>query len=280
MTWTRFSYICRKALLDIENGLPVEESLLRAESETGSELYGKRPADGSLPRTLLDRLGASSNHEEMINALRIYGRLGVADQLEEPLQFKRIVIYLSFVVFVFYGVGAVYSLHVIPAFIQVLSEFDGVRLPSRLVYFQEYWLFQTGVMSVLLLTCMLSALQVRRLFRFKSDAVSKPLGRLLLGPGVKRAYDRVQSVLRFPVEPVDGSSGNAVIAQLGRARSAGMDMAVEVPELLHFEMRELLRRCERQLKIMSTAVALTVLLSIALFLVSAYAPIFVMGDVI
>ena len=279
MTWTRFSYICRKALLDIEDGLPIGESLLRAESDTGSELYGKRPAGGSLPRTLLDRLKASSNRENAISALRIYGQLGVAGQLDEPLQFKRIVAYLGLVVFAFHVVGAVYALRVIPAFTEVLGTFEGVQLPARLVYFQEYWMTQTALMSLLLLVCMLSVLEVRRLFRFR-DVEKRPSGRLLLGPGINPAYRRVQSVLRFPVELGTGSSRDAVMDQLSRARSAGMDMAIEVRELLHVEMRELVRCCERQLKVMSCAVALIVLLSVALFLVSAYAPVFILGEVI
>ena len=280
MTWTRFSYICRKALVDIEGGLPIRESLLRAESDAGSELYGKRPAAGSLPRTLLDRMKASSNRENIISALRIYGQPGVADRLDEPLQFKRIVAYLGLVVLVFHAVGAVYALRVIPAFTEVLGTFEGVRLPTRLVYFQEYWMTQTALMSLLLLLCMLSVLEVRRLFRFRDDVEKKPSGRLLLGPGIKPVYRRVQSVLRFPVELGTGSSRDAVMDQLSRARSAGMDMAIEVRELLHVEMRELVRRCERQLKVMSCGVALVVLLSVALFLVSAYAPVFILGEVI
>src|SRR5690606_6147809 len=218
----------------------------------------------------------SSNRENAISALRIYGQLGVAGQLDEPLQFKRIVAYLGLVVLVFHVVGAVYALRVIPAFTEVLGTFEGVQLPARLVYFQEYWMTQTALMSLLLLVCMLSVLEVRLLFRFRGDVEKRPSGRLLLGPGINPAYRRVQSVLCFPVELGTGSSGDAVMEQLSRARSAGRAMSIEVRESLHVEMRELVRRCERQLQVMSCAVGLVVRLSVSLFIVSAYSPVFIL----
>src|SRR5690606_7256598 len=181
---------------------------------------------------------------------------------------------------VLHVVGAVYALRVIPPFTEGLGTFERVQLPARLVYFQEYWMTQTALMSLLLLVCMLSVLEVRRLFRFRGDVEKRPSGRLLLGPGINPAYRRVQSVLCFPVELGAGSLGAAGMEQLSRARSAGMAMSIDVRELLHVEMRELVRRCERQLKVMSCAVALVVLLSVALFLVSAYAPVFILGEVI
>lgn len=279
MTWTRFGYICRRALLDVEKGAPVEASLARAEAEEGSELYGKRPAGDSVPRALLDRMGTSLSREDAISALRVYGQVGIVDQLDEPMQFKRVIAYLCLVVFVFYAVGTIYMLKVVPTFTEVLSVF-GIPLPARLQYFQEYWLTQTSVMSVLLLICLLSAFQVKQLFRFKIGAEIGLLGTWLLGPGIKRSYARVKSILRFPVEIADLDSDDSVTEQLGRARSAGMDLSTEVRELLQLEMRELLTRSERQLKIMATAVALVVVVSMALFLTSAYAPIFVMGAVI
>lgn len=279
MTWTRFGYICRRALLDVEKGAPVEASLARAEAEEGSQLYGKRPSGGSVPRSLLERMGSSLSREEAIDALRVYGQLGIVDQLDEPMQFKRVIAYLCLVVFVFHGVGAVYLLKVVPNFVRVLSEFEGA-LPGRLEFFQEYWAAQTGLISLLLLVCLLSAFQVKMLFRFKSGAGQGLSGRLLLGPGIRRSYARVNSVLYFPVDTTGPDSTEAVAGHLNRARSAGMDMYREMRELLQLEVRELLRRSERQLKIMAGAVAVVVILAMTLFLASAYAPIFIMGDTI
>ena len=279
MTWTRFGYICRRALLDVEKGAPVDASLARAEEEGGSQLYGKRPCAGSVPRTLLERMGSSLSREEAISALRVYGQLGSVDQLDEPLQFKRVIAYLCLVVFVFHGVGVVYLLKVVPTFVHVLGEYGGV-LPGRLEHFQEYWAAQTGVISLLLLVCLLSAFQVKQLFRFRNEAGKGLSAMLLLGPGVRRSYARVNSVLSFPVDTTGTDSADAVMAHLDRARSAGMDMYTEVRELLQLEVRELLRRSERQLKIMAGAVAVVVILAMTLFLTSAYAPIFIMGDTI
>lgn len=278
MTWTRFGYICRRALLDVEKGAPVEQSLARAEAEEGSQLYGKHPSSGSVPRTLLERMGTSLSREDAISALRVYGQLGMMDQLGEPLQFKRLIAYLFLVVLVFHGVGAVYLLKVVPNFVSVLTEFEGA-LPGRLEFFQEYWATQTGILSALLILCMLSVQQVRQLFRFRNEA-GKGLSGMLLGPEVRRSYARVNRVLSFPVEGAVSDSMDAVTAHMERARSAGMDMHTEVRELLQLEARELLRRSERQLKIMAGAVAVVVIFAMTLFLTSAYAPIFIMGEVI
>lgn len=279
MTWTRFGYICRRALLDIEKGAPVGDSLARAEAETGSKLYGKQPRSNTLPRALLDSLANLPSRESTVEALHTYNQLSLPGQFDEPLRFKRAIIYLCCVVFVFYSVVSVYQLVVTPRFIELFSVFD-VPTPSHVLMFQKYWRFLLGAMSVLLLIALLSVFQIRNLFHFKVRAEQSILAKLLLGPGVRRSYARVADLLRFPVAPSGNAGDDAAITQLNMAQSSGLNVSVEMRELIRVEMHELLHRCERQLRLMTTIVALVVISSVFLFLSSAYSPIFYTGDLI
>lgn len=279
MTWTRFSYICRRALLDIDKGAPVAASLTLAESEAGSELYGKAPEADTMPRALLNLAGQLPERAAAVQALRTYNQLGLSGQFEEPLQFKRVVAYLSYVVYVFYVVVGIYQLKITPRFIETFAVFE-LPVPAHLIWFHDYWLYLLGVMSILLLVALLSAFQVRKLFRFRCDAERGLLARLLLGPGLRSCYARINRLLRFPVTAAIDGENDRAITHLAKVQSAGLDMSTEIRELIQLEMNHLLRRCERQLKVMSTLVALVVIVSVFLFLASAYSPIFVLGDVI
>lgn len=279
MTWTRFGYICRRALLDIEKGAPVADSLARAEKETGSELYGKPPLSDTVPRALLDSLANLPSQEGTVQALQTYGQLSLTAQFDEPHQFKRTIIYLCCVVFVFYNVVTLYQLVVTPRFIDLFNAFD-ISAPSHVLVFQKYWRYLLGAMSVLLLISLLSVFQIRKLFHFRIRAEQKMLAKLLLGPGIRSSYARVVALLRFPVAFTGNAGDNAAIAQLERAQSAGLSISIEMRELIQMEMHAFLHRCERQLRIMTTIVALVVIGSVFLFLSSAYSPIFFTGDFI
>lgn len=279
MTWTRFGYICRRALLDIESGAPVAYSLACAETEEGSELHGKAPGRDTLPRVLLDSLAGLSRQESAVSALRTYGRLDLACIDGESLTFKRLVVYLCCVVFVFYAVLAIYQLKVIPKLTEALVIFK-LQAPEPLIFFQDHWLSQVATMSLLLLMCMLSMYQVKQLFLFKNNAGKGLLAKTLLGPGIRNSYGKVKNILCFPVGAIDIDTDDVVVAHLARIQSVGTDIPTEVRELVQLEMRELHMRCERQLKIMSAAVALIIILTVFMFLTTVYAPIFLLGGIV
>lgn len=59
-----------------------------------------------------------------------------------------------------------------------------------------------------------------------------------------------------------------------------MDLAIEMQALMKVEVALLLSRCEKQMRLMSTLVAVVIVIAVFIFLVGAYSPMFMMGGVV
>lgn len=282
MTWKRFGYICRKASVDCGDRESISECLSRIESEESCALYGSKIASGSWPRLILDVLGRIRDRQEAQALIDIYKNLNLASSFEEPMRFKRVITYLAYVSFIFYIVVAIYQLKVAPTFISAFREFE-LSTPGYLSIYRNYWTYFVSSLSLLLLFALLIGFQMRNLFKFELGLESSFTMRYLMVRSIRRSYLRIVSILRFPMLGHDQARGevdNFVIAHLQSVRDAGMCVSREMQELIELEMQSLLGGCERQMKFLSIAVALIVIAAIFFFLVSAYSPLFVMGEMI
>ena len=73
---------------------------------------------------------------------------------------------------------------------------------------------------------------------------------------------------------------NLVTRHLQAVKDSNMCVSKEMQELIEIEMQSLLESCEDQMKVVSIAVALVVVSAIFFFLVSAYSPIFILGEAV
>lgn len=282
MTWKRFGYICRKASVDCGKKESISECLNRIESEESCALYGDKIASGSWPRLMLDVFGRIRDRQEAQALIDIYKNLNLASSFEEPMRFKRVIIYLTYVSFIFYMVVAIYQLKVAPTFISTFREFE-LSTPGYLSIYRNYWTYFVSSLSLLLFFALLIGFQMRNIFKFEMGLEGGFTMRYLMVRSIRRSYLRIVSILRFPMLDHDQARGevdNLIIAHLQSVKDAGMCVSREMQELIELEMQSLLGGCERQMKFLSIAVALIVITAIFFFLVSAYSPLFVMGEMI
>jgi biopolymer transport protein ExbB/TolQ len=137
--------------------------------------------------------------------------------------------------------------------------------------------------SVLLLSILLIGFKIRNLFRLDVRVEKSFIFRFLLFGSIRSSYRRVVQILEYPCNrhklSVESRS-DPIYKHLNSIADSQMDIAIEMQKMIEQEMQSLLNNCEKQLRYLSTVVVLIVVAAIFFFLVSAYSPIFVIGDIV
>ncbi len=282
MTWERFGYICRKVSAGIGEHETVSDCIARVEKEQSSALYGKPIGSSSIQRKILEQIGSFENKDKALSALNLYQGLKLSENFEEPMRFKRVVAYLSYVTFIFYIVVGIYQLKVAPTFLGALEDLN-LSMPSYLGWYQDYWWYFVLAVTILLISSLLIGHYLRKIFRFVLGIENSVVLKYLAFKGIRQSYIKVIDILQFPIElssDKNSKTPSKLVEHLHDVQVSNMSVAVEMQELLRIEMRLLLERCEQQMKYISMLVAFVVVWAIFFFLASAYSPIFVLGEVI
>jgi len=282
MTWERFGYICRRASVDCQEAESISECLSKIEIDKACELYGNGIPSNTLPRKILSKISSIENDDEALKALDIYQKLNLSKHFEEPMRFKRVVAYLSYVTFIFYVVVGTYQLKVAPSFLEAFENFD-IQIPGYLNFYQDHWGYFVLIVSVILISALLIGSHLRNLFNFDLGRENSLIVRFLVFPSIRKSYLKVIYILQFPIagnsEPVE-SEIRLIVNHLKNIKESKLDISREMQELIEIEMRVLLESCESQMKYISIMVALIVVFAVFLFLVSAYSPIFILGEAV
>ena len=282
MTWERFGYICRKTSIDCGEHESVSSCLARVNKEEGCKFYGKKLNKKSWPKKILDETGSIENKIDALNALNVYKELELTEQFEEPMRFKRVVAYLSYVTFIFFIVVGFYQFQVAPSFLNTFDEFE-VAIPKYLSWYQDYWFLFVLVISTLLISSLLVGNYLRKLFKFELGIENSFVIRYMAFRSIRHSYQKIIDIIQFPIlakneenSPIEPN----IITHLRAVEKSNMHVSIEMREIIRVEMRHLLGACERQMKVISASIALIVVLAIFFFLASAYSPIFILGETI
>ena len=282
MTWERFGYICRKVCAEIGDNEPVASCLARINQTKTCTLYGKQLGRRSRPKKILDRIGSFDNRDRALSALKIYQGLNLSEKFEEPMRFKRVVAYLSYVTFVFYIVVGIYQAKVAPAFLNAFASFE-TSIPNHLIWYRDYWGYLVLTVSILLISSLIIGHHLRKIFRFELGIEDGFIFRYLVFSSIRKSYKKVINILQYPIASTDeetNGTSSELIKHLDDIKFSNMSVAAEMQELLRIEMRFLVDKCEQQMKLISFLVAITVVSAIFFFLASAYSPIFILGETI
>lgn len=282
MTWERFSYICRKASTSCHTEETMASCIDRIENETGSHLYGRKIVANSWHRKLLTEIGATANKDDARRILNLYGKLRIANRVDEPMQFRRLTAYLAWITVVFLIVAGIYQLKVAPAFLEAFENFE-VSIPSHLLFYKEYGTFFFAVIFSLILFSLIVGSQLASLCRLPYRAEESFVVRYLAFSGIKTSYGNLIELLQYPllsVGDVKAYPNSKIAKQLGEINKCNMNLVDELQVLIDIEIRKLVEGCESQMKILSILTALMVLAAIFFFLASAYSPIFILGETV
>lgn len=253
--------------------------LQRVAAEDGCALYGPPGPGHDWPSTLLREIGKLPHEQTARQAVEVYRELSLGSDYEEPARLKRTIAYLALVAYIFYSVLAIYQLKVAPSFVEM---FENLSIPGSgyLSLYQLHWPYFFIAVTLTLGLTLLIGRRMRGLFRFETGIEQSLLVRFLMLPRIRQCYLRVIEILRFPLAEAQASPAHGPLStHLQSVKSAGLNLPLEMQTLLELEMKRLLEACEKQLKLLSAGTALIILLAIVFFLVSAYSPLFVLGEI-
>ncbi len=282
MTWGKFSYICRKANKTIKSDESASECISRIESEPNSQLYGDEIRSDSLCRKIFNDIGAITENAQAKKIFDIYSELDLPQHLSEPMQFKRVTIYLTFVTTVFFLVSIIYQLYVAPSFMELFVIFM-IPTPTLLLFYQQYWPLFFILIAALLVASVIVGFTLRSLFKFRQNIEKSFVFRFLTFKGIRTSYLKIVDILSFPVSSLQVNSiseNSKIIEHLTEVENSAMSLAVEMESLLRLEMQSLSECCERQMRLILALVAAIIVVAIFFFLVGVYSPIFVLGEVV
>ncbi len=282
MSWERFSYICRKAKIVHKVDDTMANRIAQIESEPSCKLYGEEIRHDSLCRKILSDIGKKIDEVEAKNTLDIYSKINLSQHLNEPMQFKRVTMYLAYVTIIFYFISGIYQFKVAPTFLESFEIFE-IPVPSDLLFYVNYWKYFVLFISVLLFISLLVGFTLKGLFKFKQGSENSFALKFLAFKGIRKSYIRLINLLYFPVSPDyqnSPSKTDELNTHLSNIRSTGMDISIELQALIEVEIKYLLEKCEQQMRFLSIFTAIIILLAISSFLSSAYSPIFTLGETV
>lgn len=282
MEWRRFHYICRRSHHQHTPGESLRDCIERVDAETASHLYGATEATDTLPYRLLQELKQAPNTHLAQIALKTYGDMDFSDSLTEPLQFKRVMLYLGYVTFVFFVTSCLYQFKVAPAFLGVVESMSA-STPSALLAYQGYWIFLSVLVFALLLAVLVIGYRLRALFSYQPRVQQSLSFRFFTLPQTRRAYSRILEAAAFPLSACSDYQPTApseMTSHLEGIDASGMDVGREVQELIRQTGMQLTASCEKQMRILSVIVSVIIVAVIFRFVASVYAPIFYLGETI
>ncbi|WP_417584315.1 hypothetical protein [Nitrincola sp.] len=241
MTWDRFAYICRKAKGSLKAEESVVECISRIENESSCRLYGEDISRKSLSRNLLNKIGAIQDQGEAIKAFAIYSKIDILQHLSEPLQFKRVTIYLAYVTFIFFIISLIYQFKVTPTFLGLFQSLE-LPTPTHLIFYRDYWQYFILFIFMVLALSLIIGFTLKGLFKFQQGRENGLILRFFVFSGIRESYLRIIEVLSYPVSSIQNdhtANRSEITDHLSEIAASGMDLAVEMQALIKIEAMSL-----------------------------------------
>jgi len=284
MSWERFEYICRKANAECHDNERIADCLTRIEQEPTLSLYGSFMAENSRPRQLLNGIAQMKDKSLVKEVLSIYSQLKLRQQLEMPSDSPRILSYLLQLTLVFFVIAAVYHYKVFPSLYGAFDTFN-IQPPTPLLLYREYWDFFFISITLLLGFSFWLNSQLSRLFLFTIGKENSFFLRYLVSKKIRQSYLNIVEILQFPLTSQKIISGSftkqhQMIDHLVKVKNSKLSLPIEMKELIEIEMTHLHQHAEKQVKFLTSLAAFIISFAIMSFVVSAYIPIFHLGDIV
>lgn len=273
MVWQRFQYICRRAAACLARGDTVSAALDTARNDRGAHLYGPVIERDALAYQLLDRI-AGLDRQNAVTALQIYAELGAsgaATKLRGPAGMTYMLLILAMFSLALY----VYLFHVAPAFAVIYAD---TALPGGVTFFLNYasWLYL--VLLILTLCLLLAMFELRRLLSWRHPTA---LAKVLLLPPVHTAWCHLLATLCYPLDRMTAASTTpppALLLHLQDLERFRLPLVPELSVLVQVQSTRLQRACQWQVSLMLAVVGCGLILMVCGFFVSAYMPLFILGE--
>lgn len=276
MSWDRFHYLCRRYSRMEQPREAFDQCIDALERSPGTELYGGANAKESMAGQLLRRIGQLERPEHQREVAAFYGQLDFTASMARPPHTRRASAYLSLLGMVFVFIAALFQLKVLPQLLGVLDDFR-LDAPGLILLFIDHGSVFFAAVLLLLMFSLVTSLEVRGLFQLQPDQATGWLFRLLIPIKIREQHQLLLELLSYPL--MRAAAHNQVLDEhLGSLPES--EQPEELQILLRRHSQRLARLSEFYLRGVIAVVALTLVAAILLFLLSAYAPLFMLGDLL
>ncbi len=285
MSWGQFHYLCRRynPFNSAGSDLPDTDfsSVLSATRDRKStRLYGSEISKKSIADEILTALQHSDDAELIRKSTSIYAAVNFDRSIEEPVKLRRVITYLSFLTIVYLCVSIIYRALVMPQFLSMFESLE-VPLPGLFAWYMNYSSYMIAVTVFFLLVVMVLLYQIRAIYNYKMPELDSLLYNRLVPAPIKNSFSSIIEIVTYPVsKSFEGKyqKSGLISAHFREIEKSGLNLIIEIENLLKIESTTLNKKVEQFVIVIISLVSIVIVASIVLFLMSAYSPLFIMGE--
>ncbi|WP_316365621.1 hypothetical protein [Candidatus Thiodiazotropha sp. CDECU1] len=280
MSWDRFHYLCRKYEQSNLNGTDFSNTVNSIESQESTDLYGSPIESNSLANEILNTLKTSKDPSLVKNASSVYAKLNFSCCIEEPIRLKRTTTYLVLLTLIYLFLSTIYQIFVAPAFLSMFETLE-VTPPQTFNWYINYSSYLSTIIIIFLILLIFITHQIKQLFMLKVSKSSSSLYNLLIPYTIKDCYISIIEIVTQPAYKCFSEKQTTLSkigAHLQEVEDSGSNTIPEIENLLKIESRKLSDKAERFILIIMSLISIVIVTSIIIFIIGAYAPIFIMED--
>ncbi len=283
MNWSRFKFYCNEVPRQLKSGNEVISAFECAEASIISKEFGAELKPHGLQASIITSLKSNNYaNEEAKVALQIYDGLDVSELAREPSRIRRVGIYIGYLTLMYFVLSSIYFVYVIPQTVSMFETMD-IPAPESFLWFVDNWSTILIIIMALLVGIFLVSQKVKEMFEYKKGIESSIIYRLLLPKKIKLQYEKLISLIYLPLHiasnKCDGVNDH-IIQHYHSEKYSTAEISDSLSILINENVNNLILLSESYMRRIYVVVALLVIFSIYEFVSSAYAPIFVMGEVV
>ena len=273
MNWNQLGYLCR--LLSPISGLnKAQQEALSAPQHL--EIYNDGQKNSPLATKLANDLKEADVEQHQRLALS-YAALS-STLKEHSFDYKTKLLYLGVLFSVFILVNFIYQQFVIPSFSNVFSQFD-VQVTEHMANLARFWLVASIALGLFLMVIILTVNALRQFANLTLlNASSAQLG-LIIPKQIRHNYDALVALIEFPLYGTL-QNDNRELSHLKTCQSNGLDIAEELELLVVNKLESLRGDITAHIHRLITVFSILLVILIAHFLMGAYEPLFLMGEIV
>lgn len=288
MNWSRFKFYCLDVHRRLAQGQAVAQAFDSAQQSVLAHHLGPDLRANTVPGVLMTALKNANSAAAVKQSVEIYQALDFSELTAKPSRLRRVGIYITYLSVLYLLFSSIYAVFVIPKMFEMVADL-ALTLPDSYLWFAKFWNFFALLIFGLLLMVFLINRTLNHLFEYRHQAEQSWQYRLLLPRTIKQHYAALLALLKLPFvlyhaeaaaqEAAGGSEASSeFVSYFQTEQYSPQTMADCLALLLQAHLENLVHAAETYLRRLYVTITLLVISSIFMFISSAYAPIFMMGD--
>ncbi len=273
MNWIQLGYLCR--LMSPISGLnKVQQEALSAPQHL--EIYNDGQKSSPLAAKIAKELKAAEGEQLQRLALN-YVKLS-STLKEHTFDYKTKLLYLCVLFSVFILVNFIYQQFVIPSLSDVFGQFD-VQVIEHMANLARFWLIASIALGLFLVIILLTINGLRQFANLSLLSASSAQFGLIIPNKIRQNYDALVALIEFPLYGTL-QKDNRELSHLKACQSNGLDITEELELLVANKLESLRGDITAHINRLITIFSILLVILIANFLMGAYEPLFLIGEIV